>query len=191
LARLELAGEVAPFAHLLDERLGDGDLRGRRSVAGTLPTPPEAPIVVEKRSRTHREEKQEHAPQPSARPWGGSFGRRRGLGPSGRRFLSLQVRCRLLGLARGRLVLRAAVAASVPLLHRGRIQLVRGSPRRSGCIGAILSNATPKTRASARGQTQDRNCRLWPELLANRTLFPSITPLCASPSLYVMRAMSL
>src|SRR5581483_4769864 len=130
-ARLELAGEVAPFLHLLHERLGDGHLRWRRRIAGALLALPETPIVIEKRRGTRHDEKQEHAPQPSSRAAGASFGRGRRLGLAGGRLWSFQVRRRLLVIARRRIV-GAVVAASVSLLHRGRINLdARTAPYRA------------------------------------------------------------
>ena len=128
LTRFELAGEVAPFLHIPDQRLSHRDGRRRRRCLCRLVSFPEAPIMIEKRGgRTHREkQKDAFYGSPATRRRGHGSCRRLGL--ARRRIAGLQVRSRLrcifFGFAIAGFIVpvTTSVAVTVSLFHPRRIR---------------------------------------------------------------------
>ena len=187
LARLELAGEIAPLLHVPDEGFGDGDGGRRGRCCRGLLALPEAPIVIEKRCRRCHDEEQEHTHDPSAGAPGGSFSGRRRVGLARGSVWSFQVRSRLLGFARGRVVLDslgisvATVAVPVSLLHGGR--MLSFTLLTICCAKAVRKGLWLRRYSKAarerEGQSPDRNTRSWWERPQKIAISVPITAICA------------
>src|SRR4029453_13090228 len=98
-----LAGKIAPFLHLFDERLGNGDGWRRRLGLGLGRALPEAPVPIEQRRYGNGEKEKDdpaHSPAPARRC---GFGRRRR------------------GARRGLILARDGVAVPISLVIHDRI----------------------------------------------------------------------